>query len=268
MTHLLEMRQMKLDEMNKIINSFDANFINLDDLKIVLSENVTNYEEKNLRYYLFDLYRRNLLYKYNSKIYKKCVGKREFKFERKIAVDVADSIYNIRPQITISIWDLNEITKFMSLQLFSNIHFIETYYYAKDVVLDCLLGFNYNVIFEKDYFSMSKYIKDKDVYIIRTINEDSPIDKGRDCSYVSKDVKENSLITVPKIEQIIVDLIVDDFFNTLIGSERDLIIRELLGKYKVNMTTCLRYVTKKHKLDIFNDYLNAIEFNIEKGEFE
>lgn len=259
---------MKLDEMNRIIDSFNSDLIDEDNLKMALSKNLVNYDEKKLRYYLFDLYRSNLLYKYNSRTYRKCRGKREFKFERKIALDVADSIYKIRPQITTSIWDLNEITKFMSLQFFNNIHFVETYSYAKEVILDCLLGFNYNVIFEKDYFSMSKYIKGKDVYIIRTINEDSPIDKGRGNSYVWRDAKENSLITVPKIEKIIVDLVVDDFFNTLIGSEIDFIIKELLGKFKINMSTCLRYVTKKHKLNVFNEYLNTIGFDIKRGEFE
>ena len=48
----------------------------------------------------------------------------------------------------IEVKQLNDLNKFMSLQSFSNIKFIETYSYATEIVVDNLLSINKKVVLE------------------------------------------------------------------------------------------------------------------------
>ena len=97
-----------------------------------------------------------------------------------------ESLKKINPEIIVSIWSLSEITKFMSLQIFDNINFIETYAYSKEIVLNTLMDQKLNAIYEEDYLSISKYMKGDELYVIRTINEDSPINRPRIFSSIKK----------------------------------------------------------------------------------
>ncbi len=255
---------MKKTEMLQVVNSLENDIISEEKLQNALMNNVGNYNYKNYRYYLSDLYKANLIYRYNKSIYKLCNNRKEFIFEKSVPDNIVESLKKINPEITISIWSLSDIAKFMSLQIFATIHFIETYSYSKEIVLNTLIDQNLNVIYEEDYLSVSKYIKGDELYVIRTINEDSPINKPRS---IALKLKSSSFITTPKIEKVLVDIIISKFFDMLLGDGINTIVENILTKYKVNISTCLRYADKKYRTSLLENYLKSIKFNVEKGEF-
>lgn len=256
---------MKKTEILQIANSFESDVISEESLQNILKNNIYNYNGNYYHYYLFDLYKANIIYKYNKGIYKPCKDRKEFIFKIKIHDNTVESLKKINPKIIVSIWSLSEITKFMSLQIFDNINFIETYAYSKEIVLNTLMDQKLNAIYEEDYLSISKYMKGDELYIIRTINEDSPINRPRIFSSIKK---TSSLITTPKIEKILIDIIISKFFDMLLGDEINIIVENILREYKINISTCLRYAEKKYRIDSVKDYLQSINFDIKRGEFE
>ena len=166
------------------------------------------------------------------------------------------------------IWvKLNDLNKFMSLQSFSNIKFIETYSYATEIVVDNLLSINKKVVLEKDYNTFIKYNSNEEIFVVRVINDESPIIR-KGLSSVGVKENEYSYIVPPKIEKVFVDIIVDEFFNTILSDEISNILIELLKKYQLNMSTIKRYATKRHNWKLVKDTIESLSFNIEEAEFK
>lgn len=224
--------------------------------------------ERYFNYYMLNLYRRNILYKYGSKKWKSCKYRKKFNFELDIENDFKHEMEAISPGITISIWNTNDLSNLTSLQMFSNIIIVETYSYAKEFVLNFLLKKGKFAIYEEDYSIMSKYRNNTQVYIIKTLNEECPIIRkpftisGRKAIY-----EKPTFVTTPKIEKIIVDFLVDDIYEILFSDEVNNIIYQLLKYYQINMATVLRYAKKRHFEQKILDYLKYIKFDIERGEF-
>ena len=103
------------------------------------------------------------------------------------------------------------------------------------------------------------------VYFHTGINDETPIVR-QELTIVGKEIM-NSYIVPPKIEKIIVDIIVDDLFEVILGDETSKILRELLYNYKINMATIKRYATKRHNWPRVKYAIESIGFNIEEGEF-
>ncbi len=258
---------MKKYEMDKIMRYFDHyETIKEDELKKLLLQLYPDRNPKYYYYHLLDFYRNNLLFKYNTGVLKPVNDRGLFVFNLPLKSEVVEQLKNIQPAINISVWSLGDLTQYMSLQMFENIIFVETFSYAKEALLNSLLDSGLNAIYEEDYDTFSKYSKKGEVYIIKRINEDSPIMKPRFQSLGQTDRKP-SFITVPKIEKIVVDLVIDEFFETLLGDEIGSIIRHILKRYQVNFSSVLRYANKKHKLDYFLEYVDSLGFDINRGEF-
>ena len=214
--------------------------------------------------YLTDLYKNNVLYRYDTDLLKLSNEKNEFIFNNSIDDELKNKLESIEPVIDISIWRLSDLNRFMSLQPFVNIIFVETYYYATDVVANLLIDYGKKVVLENDYSTIIKYNRANEIYVIRKINEDSPINKNslsRDSS------KRKTMVVSPKIEKIIVDIIVDNLFDTILSDETYRILCEILKNYKINMATIKRYATKKHRWAGVKFAIESTGFNIEVGEF-
>ena len=214
--------------------------------------------------YLTDLYKNNVLYRYDTDLLKLSNEKKEFIFNNSIDDELKNKLESIEPVIDISIWRLSDLNRFMSLQPFLNIIFVETYYYAIDVIVNLLMDCGKKVVIEDDYDTYVKYNRVDELYVIRKINEDSPINRRNSLHNV--DEKKTNIV-FPKIEKVIVDIIVDDIFNTILSDETYRILCELLKKYKINMATIKRYATKKHALGGVMFAIKSTGFNIETGEF-
>lgn len=238
------------------------NTISEKDFKNYYFKKYPDNSEKNYRYYISDLYKNNIIYKYDNEVFKSCDNKKEFLFEDAIENSLKEELEKISPSIYISVWQLSDLSKYMSLQTFNNIIFIETYTYAKEIVLNKLLEYGKKAVLDEDYIAFAKY-NNGEIYVVRSINEDSPIVKQR---FLSKN-EDISYVVQPKIEKIIVDIIIDDTFDVILSDETYNILLELLKDYKINMATIKRYANKKHRLKKVINTIESTGFNIENGEF-
>ena len=245
------MIDVKIVEIKEIVEHFSkTNIIVESDLKKYIIEKYPEKSEKLYRYYLSDLYKNKIFYRYDVGKLKQCKDRVQFTFSYLADNDIRKVLECINPSIFISYWQLNDLNKFMSLQSFSNIKFIETYSYATEIVVDNLLSINKKVVLEKDYNTFIKYNSNEEIFVVRVINDESPY------------------IVQPKIEKIFVDIVVDDFFNTILSGEIPPILIELLKKYQINMSTIKRYATKRHNWKLVKDAIESLNFNIEEGEFQ
>ena len=234
--------------------------INEEELRNGFFKMYPKKNENNYYYYLMRLYKINVLYKYNKNKLKLAGNRKKFTIPMELDNALSEVLLKITPGITIAIWNTTLFSSFMSLQLMHNIITIEVPYYAKDIVLNKLLECNLLACLDKDYETMLRYRGNRDLYIVRSMNQDYPI--------VSAHPKDNkSVITVPKIEKLLVDLIIDDIYNDIFSSELEDILRSILSSYQINLSTMLRYAKKRYSDSMVLETLASIGFDIESGEF-
>ncbi len=263
------MINLKKDEIQEIKNHFSKlNIIDESELKEYIIKKYPEKNEKLYRYYLTDLYKNNIFYRYDVGKLKHCKERSQFMFSQLTDENIRKVLIGISPSILISYWQLNDLNIFMSLQPFSNIKFVETYSYATDIVIDSLLGINKNVVLEKDYYTFIKYNTNEDIFIVRVINDESPIVRHSLSKSIRSIYGQNSYIVQPKIEKIIVDIIIDDLFNTILSGEISNILEELLKKYRINLATIKRYATKRHNWKKVKFSIESTGFDILEGEFK
>ncbi len=258
------MKNFELTSISDYIKSKDVIFE--DEFKSFFFSTVPNRSEKYYYYYLMELYKKNILYKYDTKKLKSCSKKMKFIIELNVEERIKHHLMRINPSIDISIWNISLFSNFTSLQLSYDIFIVETYAYAKESVLETLLANGKDAVYEEDFFIMKKYNKNSTVYIIKTLNVDSPIVR-KNSKALNNRVKEYSFVTVPKIEKLLVDIFDDKFLKILFSDEILNIYMNLLRNYQINFATVFRYARKKHCYDELVNYLDHIGFNIEKGEF-
>lgn len=256
------MKRYELQMINDYINQKDI--IYEDEFKRFFFELFPDRSEKYYNYYTLYLYRQNILYKYGRNRLKPCKYRKVFNFELEIESRLKYRLENISPAIVISIWNTYDLSHLTSLQMLNNITIVETYSYAKEYLLNFLLEQGKFAFYEEDYSVMSKYNRKTQLYMVRTMYEECPIIKKSFSS--TRSVDRLTFITVPKIEKLIVDLVLDEIYKMLFSSEIDRIINQLLKNYQINITTVLRYARKKHSTQKILDYLEYIGFDVESGE--
>ncbi len=176
--------------------------------------------------------------------------------------------------LTISCWDSSVLSKFMNMQLMKQIYVIEVSDACKDVVLDVLLKNGFNAILKEDYNKASKYLSNGDVYIVKTMNQDSPINKKKikvisgNLDYLKLEDSITTIVTTPKVEKILVDIYADKVLKKIYQGEIENIYIEILRNYKVNITTLFRYAKKKYVYDEINDFLELLGYDLDIGEFK
>ena len=248
---------------------YERDVLDEEEFKRFFFEMFPNRSERYFNYYLMDFYRNNILYKYETKKLKPCRHRKVFNLELDIEAKLKYSLENISPRILISIWNTSSFSHFTSLQMFSNITIVETYSYAKEYVLNLLLEQGQFACYEEDYSIMSKYSRKAQLYVVRTLFEECPIVRkslsltGRTTSRDDK----STFLTVPKIEKLLVDFLVDEIYKILFSAEIDRIFYQLLKGYQINITTVLRYAKKRHFEQKILDYFDYIGFDVESGEF-
>lgn len=131
---------MKKYEMQMISDYiYDREIIDENEFKSFFFELFPERSQRYFNYYMLDLYRHNILYKYGANKWKPCKYRKVFNFELDIEERIKHKLETISPGITISIWNTAALSHLTSLQMFNNITIVETYSYAKEYVLNFLL---------------------------------------------------------------------------------------------------------------------------------
>lgn len=244
---------------------YDREIIDENEFKSFFFESFPERSQRYFNYYMLDLYRHNILYKYGPNKWKPCKYRKVFNFELDIEERIKHKLETISPGITISIWNTAALSHLTSLQMFNNITIVETYSYAKEYVLNFLLEQGKFAFYEEDYSVMSKYSQKAQLYVVRTLFEECPI--VRKSFSTARRNDKPTFLTVPKIEKLLVDFLVDGIYKMLFSAEIDRIFFQLLKGYQINITTVLRYAKKRHSELKILDYLDYIGFDVESGEF-
>ena len=222
-----------------------------------------NRNEKYFNYYLMGFYRNNLLYKFDNNKLKSTINRKKFEISLDLDIDLRIKLENIYPTTIISYYNISIFNNFISLQLQHNIHIIEVYSYMKETVLSILLNNNKYAVLEEDYDIIRKYANCGEIYIVKTINDDSPIIRRK-----GKINNTSSVITVPKIEKLLIDILVDDFYKNNMSSEITNIYYNVLKHYQINQTTLFRYARKRYCYDKLLLLFEYIGYDKERGEFK
>lgn len=247
---------------------YDKVVIDENEFKRLFFELFPDRSEKYFNYYMLDLYKNNILYKYGTKRWKPCKDRKVFNFELDIESSIMYKMSAISPSITISIWNSMVLSHLTSLQMFNKVTIVETYSYAREYVLNFLLEQGVFALYEEDYSVMVKYSNKGEMYIVKTLNEECPIVRKRYYNVRRVNLYDTpTIVTIPKIEKIIVDLLVDDIYKMLFSDEVNNIIFQLLNKYQINISTVLRYAKNRHFKEKILSYLDYINFDVESGEF-
>ena len=261
---VLKMKHSEFAYISKYINSKDIIFE--DEFRNLFFNMFPNRSERYYYYYLMEFYRNNILYKYDTNKLKSCSNRMKFIIDLTIEDRLKHQLMKINPTIDISIWNISLLSNFTLLQIYQDIYIVETYAYAKESVLEVLLDEGKYAIYEEDFFIMKKYNKNSTLYIIKTLNVDSPIVRKKTIAKNSR-FEKSSFVTIPKIEKIFVDIFNDNFFKILFSDEINNIYMNLLKNYQINFATVFRYASKKHCYDELINYLDHMGFDVEKGEF-
>ena len=211
------------------------------------------------------LYTNNIAYRYNENLIK-AVKKRK-KFEFKKDREFEELVDKFEFMFMISDWETSVLNNVVSQQVMKNYHIVEAPSYSLDIVFDNLQKAGKYVILEKEFKKVEKYIIHDEIYILKKLSVDAPLEKVKTLNDMSTIIKK-TYVRKPKIEKVLIDVFNDKFFKKIYECEIENIYREILEKYKINVSTMMRYADKKHCKDDVKSFFEDIGFDIERGEFD
>ena len=242
----------------KIQQRFPTSLIDKDELFSFVKEESKSSDIKT--YHLLEgMISHHFLYKYNNKYYKYYGNKHPF--ENNMLSSDYSSFEYVKEHIEISSWDTIILNRFLSKLHFEHLVLYECL--KKDVlfVIETLRKNHKNAIYYKDLKRVPSYfLNDKNLIIVKPYNSDTPLIRSKK--------KENRVTFIPvKLEKILVDIILDDYLYERFQDEIEEIYLNALKKHPINISTLLRYASKRKRKDDIMDVLKKISFDIDKGEF-
>ena len=216
----------------------------------------SKYKYKNL--VIKDLCDEGIVYKYTQNLYKPFHNRKKFIPEKNQQFEKCVFPIVKNKNIEISYFDTKVYNSLSSLQATKSFILVLVEGYAENYLIDRLKKLNKEVITSKEFYTLSSlhnYSFNVD-YIIKNINSDTPLNK-----------KDSLVFAYPKIETILVDVLSDKTLERIYSSELENIFRSAFIKYAINMSTLVRYATKKGRLNELNSILDDIGFDKQIGEF-
>ena len=156
-------------------------------------------------------------------------------------VEYAAMIHKDLPFLDICVWETRQYHEFMLHQPIRSVLFIETSRDSMTSLFDLLLSKGLRAFLNPDVESMDRYVWSGDAeLVVRPFLTDAPV----------KLLGGGSIprCHVPKLEKLLVELILDSTLYPFQGAEQDRILVEALGSYQVSATTIRRYATRRKSL--------------------
>ncbi len=148
------------------------------------------------------------------------------------------------PYIAFCVWDTVWLNDFMRHQPFKHYVVIEVEKDASESVFTFLTEINKNVFFNPDEEIFDRYIHNQDeVIIVKNIVSESPL--------VEKDK-----IVIPALEKLLVDMLIDTALFSAQQSEREFIMRSVMGKYTLNTLKMRRYAVRRNREEEIDELIN------------
>lgn len=148
------------------------------------------------------------------------------------------------PYITFCIWDTVWLNDFMRHQPFKHYVVIEVEKDASESVFTFLTESNKNVFFNPDEELFDRYIHHQDeVLIVKNMVSESPL--------IEKDK-----ITIPALEKLLVDMLIDTALFSAQQNEKEFIMRSVMQKYTLNQLKMRRYAVRRNREEEIEKLIN------------
>ncbi|WP_395065010.1 DUF6577 family protein [Flavobacterium sp.] len=158
---------------------------------------------------------------------------------------IYNKIHKEFPFIEICVWNTKWLSDLMRHQPFKNFTIIEVDKEAEEQVFNVLSEWTKNVYFNPNEEILERYISSntEEVTIIKNLVTESPTAK-------------NNKITIPTLEKLLVDIIIDKELFAAQQGELDFIYKAAFNKYDVNKAKMKRYAIRRNKEQELEQMIN------------
>lgn len=262
---------MKINDYEKIKSILaELKKVTRNELLDIIIEVNPEIKPQNLRFYIFDFVRNNIIYRLNDKFYKYNDKLKPFeyeytKFERTIKHRLEEKFEGI----DICIWNTNFLSMFQNLLPVVNYTFIEIDSNFVEYLYN-YMKLDYNALIDPSERDLELYAKGRDRVIIKKLLGRTPIVKPYMYSVgANKNIKkEKGSVFKPTIEKILVDIFVESKLYDVFNDVEDL-YRGILKTYCVNFKKLFAYSKYRGITEELSNFIkNTVKFDFNVGEFE
>ena len=147
-----------------------------------------------------------------------------------------NKIHKEFPFIDVCIWNTKWLNDLMRHQPFKNHTIIEVEKEAEEQIFNAISEWNKNVYFNPNEEILERYISSnsEEVTIIKNLVTEAPTTKS-------------NKITIPTLEKLLVDIIIDKELFAAQQGELDFIYKSAFKKYAINTAKMKRYAIRRNK---------------------
>lgn len=230
---------------NQIKIYFESNkTLSKEELMVLLKKDFPSYSDNTLNAYLYNLKKKKVINNLSRGLY--TIGKIET-FSPQINTQlkkIAARIHKTYPFINYCVWESSWLNDLMRHQPFKNFVIVEVEKIAAEQVFNDLNNNFPNVYINPDNIFFDRYISALDnVIIVKKLNAEAPTLK----------IKE---LTIPTLEKILVDILIDDNLFAAQQGELDFIFKSAFDKYAINESKMKRYAARRNRETQLENRLN------------
>jgi hypothetical protein len=221
---------------NQIKNYFEGSkTLSKEELMGLLKNDFPRWSNNTLNVYLYNMKKEGVINNLSRGIY---TIEKTTTFNPNITPHlkkIAARIQKTYPFINYCVWDSSWLNDLMRHQPFKNFAIVEVEKIAAEQVFNDLNNNFPNVYINPDSTFFDRYISVLDnVIIVKNLNSEAPTLK----------LKE---LTIPTIEKIVVDILIDDNLFAAQQGELDFIFKSAFDKYNINESKMKRYAARRNR---------------------
>lgn len=230
---------------NQITYYFESNkIISKEELIIAIRNDFPNWSDNTINAYLHLLKKRGIIHNLSRGNY--TLGKVET-FNPQINDQlrkIASLIHKTYPFVNYCVWNSAWLNDLMRHQPFKNFTIVEVEKVASEQVFNQISNSFQNVFINPDDNFFDRYISTFDkVIIVKNLNSEAPTIKTND-------------LTIPSIEKILVDILIDISLFAAQQGELSFIFRAAFDKYDINELKMKRYAARRNREEELERMIN------------
>jgi len=163
---------------------------------------------------------------------------------------IYNKIHKEFPFIDLCVWNTKWLNDLMRHQPFKNYTIIEVEKEAEEQIFNAISEWNKNVYFNPNEEILERYISSnsEEVTIVKNLDTEAPTTK-------------NNKITIPTLEKLLVDIIIDKELFAAQQGEIEFIYQSAFKKYAINTAKMKRYAIRRNRETELEKIINKIWAN-------
>lgn len=224
-------------------------------------------KDKHFKKFLDEIIRKEIIYEYDDNKYKPCGERKKYVFNTELCEFVEHPIKLSKTGL-VAIWNLHELTeKYAIRPKAKNIILLEVLEDKRQYLFDKINGNIYLMCPDYKYYLVKRH-ENLPMIVFRTLEDEKYV--------VPKKLKKTcplyddvfyTVITTPRIEKVLVDVMTDEVINIMIGISKWDIVKGVLKDYQVNIRLLIDYAKLKGVEDEVEKFLINIRYRATVGEF-